>query len=196
MRVYPSHNQQLLFIAVIEELAFIERLACVACASLFRYNEARDEERIGFEDAAEHAACFEVEASVGGGDVEELLAELGREEDGAEWVAVFEVSGGFEGEVVELAGWSGRAVVGNFAGERGCGGLRLCVFSRYRWRSWVLEDGVSVGGYGLRRERWRHGRAARRPEDFFLGWPYGSIVRASRLRASLRYIVFFGLMRH
>lgn len=65
----PSNNQQLLFIAVVEKFLLVQRLARVARARLLRHDEARDEHGVGLQDAAEHAAGFEVEARVGGGDV-------------------------------------------------------------------------------------------------------------------------------
>lgn len=58
MRVDPADDEQFLFVAVVEELLLVERLARVARAGLFRDDEARDEESVVFEDPAEHAAGF------------------------------------------------------------------------------------------------------------------------------------------
>ena len=58
MRVDPADDQQLFFVAVVEKLLLVERLARVARAGLFRDDEARDEEGVVLEDPAEHAACL------------------------------------------------------------------------------------------------------------------------------------------
>lgn len=89
-----------------------------------------------------------------------MVAELGGEEDGAEGVAVFEVGGGLEGEVVEFGGGGWGPVVKDLAGEGRCGGVCFCVFAWYRRWARVLEDGVSAGGWRFGREWWWYGGSA------------------------------------
>lgn len=81
--VDPADDEKLFFVAVVEEFFFVERLAGIRCACLFRDDQARYEEGIVLQDAAEHAAGFEVEARVVACAVEELLSELRGKEDGA-----------------------------------------------------------------------------------------------------------------
>lgn len=64
MRVYPANDQQLLLVAVVEELLFVERLTRIARACLLWHDETRDEERIRLENAAEHAACLKIQTRV------------------------------------------------------------------------------------------------------------------------------------
>jgi hypothetical protein len=45
--VNPPNDQQLLLIAIVEELFFIQGLACIAGAGLLRDDEARDEHGVG-----------------------------------------------------------------------------------------------------------------------------------------------------
>lgn len=65
MGMYPAQHHQLLFVAVVKQFLFVERLTSVACAGLLGNKEARDEESVGFEDAAQHATGLEVETRVG-----------------------------------------------------------------------------------------------------------------------------------
>lgn len=58
MRVDPADDEQFLFVAVVEELLLVKRLAHVARAGLLWDDEARDEEGVVLEDPAEHAARF------------------------------------------------------------------------------------------------------------------------------------------
>lgn len=58
MSVDPADDEQFLFIAVVEELLLVERLARVARACLFGDDQSRDEEGVVLEDSTEHAACF------------------------------------------------------------------------------------------------------------------------------------------
>lgn len=65
-----------------------------------------DEEGVGEEGAGEDAACFEVMGGVARGERDECVAEGLRQEDGAEWGAVFEMGGGGKG--VRLRGRCSR----------------------------------------------------------------------------------------
>lgn len=74
MRVNPPQHHQLLLVAIVKQFLLIQRFTRVARTGLLRHNQPRDEEGVGFEDAAEHAASFEIETRVAGGHREELLS--------------------------------------------------------------------------------------------------------------------------
>lgn len=82
--VDPAEDEQVFFIAVVEERGLVYCFAGVGCGCLIGDHEPGDEEGVGHEGSAEDAACFEVGARVGGGVVEEGGAEGGGEEEGAE----------------------------------------------------------------------------------------------------------------
>ena len=94
----PAQHHQILAVGVLEQFVFVDGLAGIRGAGLIGDDEFGDEERIGDEGAAEDAAGFEIGAGVGFGEGEEAVAEVGGEEERAQWRAVFEVGRGFEGE--------------------------------------------------------------------------------------------------
>ena len=100
MRMYPAQHHQLLTIAVVKQHALVRHLARVARALLVRDDEPADEERVGDERPAQHAARLEVALRVRERDFEELAAQVWWEEDGAQGVAVFEGGGGLESVVL------------------------------------------------------------------------------------------------
>jgi hypothetical protein len=87
----PSNDQQFLLVAIVEELLFVERLTCITRTSLLRYYQACDKHGIGLQDATKHSTRLEVEACVRRGHIEELLTQLGRQENWAKGVAILKV---------------------------------------------------------------------------------------------------------
>lgn len=128
MCMYPPQHHQLLLVAIIKQLLFVQRLTRVARRRLLGDDQPRDEEGVGLEDPAQHAASFEVEPCVGRGRREELLAQLGGEKDRAEGVPVFEVGGWLEGEGVKFVRGSWGTVVGGDFGRKG-----RCVVGVFAW---------------------------------------------------------------
>ena len=142
MCVNPAQHHQFLAITVVEEITLVRHLAGIARAGLRGDNQTRDKQSIGFEDAAEDAAGFEVETRVLDGGLEEEGAELGGEEERAEGGAVFEVGRGFEGEFVEVRG-RGRGAGSLFCWDGGRHGGGRGVFGwDGRWEGLV----VCIGG--------------------------------------------------
>lgn len=100
MCVYPPQHHQLFLVAVVEQVALVCHLARIARARLRGDDKPRDEQRVVFQYAAQDTTRLEVEPRVPFGGGEEVLAQGGGEEDGAEWIAVLQVGGGLEGELV------------------------------------------------------------------------------------------------
>ena len=98
MGVNPAQNHKILRSTVIKECTLVDSFTCIACAFLLRYNNFRNEECVRDQSPTEHTAGLEVAASVGFCMAEELGAECWREEDCSERTAIFQVSGGTEGE--------------------------------------------------------------------------------------------------
>jgi hypothetical protein len=94
----PTQHHQVLRCAVIEECALIDGLTRITSTFLLGDHKARDEEGVGDQCTTEHPACFKVVARVWRRKLEELLAQIGREEDGSKGFSVLEVGGGAEGE--------------------------------------------------------------------------------------------------
>ena len=92
----PTQHNQVLLSAVLKQRVLVRHFTHVACALLFRDDETRDEQGVGHYGAAEYAAGFEVVARVLGGDGEKCGAQVGREEEAAERIAVLEVGGWLE----------------------------------------------------------------------------------------------------
>lgn len=74
--VDPTENHEVMLVAIVEEGALVDRLACVGRRLLLGNYEPADEEGVGDERAAEDAACLEVALRVWGGDVKEALTEV------------------------------------------------------------------------------------------------------------------------
>lgn len=72
--VDPPQNHQIFPIHIVEQLAFVDRLACIRCAFLVGNDQLGYEERVRYESAAEDPARLEIRTGVLLGEREKAMA--------------------------------------------------------------------------------------------------------------------------
>lgn len=118
----PPQQQQILLHAVIKHDLLVLRLTCIRRTLLIRDQETPHKQRIVDRSAAQHTAHFQPATCIVRCNVEEFLAQVFRNEEGAYWIAVLEVCAWFKGETLFFGEcWGG--VEGFFAGDFGTRGL-------------------------------------------------------------------------